>query len=128
MNVAALTIPDGKRDLLACLNALVRWNIYLFHTRTLPPLYQAGIVYIRETDKRDPHPEFPRLERWQMADVLAKTKRGDCEDLCLYRVAELRARGERARFRLTRRGNVWHVTLFREDRRIEDPSARLGMR
>lgn len=128
MNIAALTTASGKRDLLAALNSFVRWNIHLFDTRALPPLYTAGIRYVREDSEQDPHPNFPRLERWQMADVLVRTKRGDCEDLCLYRVGELRSRGERARFRLTKRGNIWHVTVFREDRRIEDPSARLGMR
>ena len=129
MNVAALTTANGKRDILTALNVLVRWNVYLFKTRHLPPLYEAGIRYCRESDKTcDPHPNYPPVERWQMADVLNMTKRGDCEDLCLYRVGWLRAHGEHARFRLTRRERIWHVSIFRANGQIEDPSARLGMR
>lgn len=130
MNIGVLTTAEGKRDLLAALNAMVRWNVYLFTTRPgLPPLYESGIRYVREDEAADPQrASFPAIERWQMADVLAVTKRGDCEDLAMYRVGWLRAHGENARIRLTRRGNIWHVTLFRADGRIEDPSARLGMR
>lgn len=113
---------------MKALNTLLGWNVYLFNTRPLPPLYGSGIRYVREDSQQDPHPTMPRVERWQMADVLAQTKRGDCEDLALYRTAWLRAHGERARLRLTKRGSIWHVTLIRESGRIEDPSARLGMR
>lgn len=130
MNVGVLTTASGKRDLTAALNAFCRWNKYLFLTRALPPLYESGIRYVREDEPADPHPNFPKIERWQMADVLSVTKRGDCEDLCLYRVGWLRAKlGDQAAFfRLTNRGNMWHVTVRRADGVIEDPSARLGMR
>lgn len=128
MNIAILTTATGKRDLIRALEIQVLWNVHLMRTRSLPPLYKSGIRYVREDSPRDPHPNMPRIERWQMADVLADTKRGDCEDLAMYRVAELRVRGERARIRLTHSGKMWHVTLFRGDGSVEDPSARLGMR
>lgn len=121
--------------MLALLNALVRYNVHLFQTRRLPSLYQSGIRYIRESDVNDPHVgEFPtKVERWQLADILNRTKRGDCEDLCLYRVGELRAQGQPARFRITSREiapgkKLLHVTLVHSNGHIEDPSARLGMK
>lgn len=91
--------------------------------RTIPPLYESGVVYRREPPWK--HEEF--------ADILTVLRRGwgDCDDLCAYRVAELRESGEdpKADIRIywRPRSNVMHVEVRRGDGRIEDPSRFLGL-
>ncbi len=129
MNIVTITTGQGRRDLKAALSNLVSWNCYLMRTRALPLLYESGIRYVREDEENAPwRKQLPDVERWQAADVLAITLKGDCEDLACYLVAELRVkRHERARIRLTKKGTTWHVSVFRGNGRVEDPSRRLGM-
>jgi transglutaminase-like putative cysteine protease len=85
----------------------------------LPPIYEAGIKY----SARDPE------ERWQLPSETFARRRGDCEDLAVWRAAELRVRGEHARVVVRRTGpRVLHAIVVRGDGSIEDPSRRLGMR
>jgi hypothetical protein len=111
--------PKGRRDLMFLLNRLVAIDLHLMRTRRLPTLYSSGVRYGREKKRGTEH--------WQAADELIKSGVGDCEDLACYRVAELRANGEYANVRLTKRRKTWHVTVRREDGTVEDPSRRLGM-
>lgn len=89
-----------------------------------PLLYQAGLRY---------QPEPPGQERWQnVAAVLARRTFFDCEDICAWRLAELRIRGIDVRpyvtwSRLPNGEDLYHVRVLWPDGRIEDPSRVLGM-
>lgn len=85
-----------------------------------PALYDSGVRYAREPAGR---------ERWQLPSETRALGRGDCEDLAVWRVAELRATGEKAKLLLRRSGNrLWHALVRRGNGSIEDPSKKLGMR
>lgn len=93
-----------------------------------PWLYESGIVYKPEDG----------TEEWPDIPTLLEAGAGDCEDLVMYRVAELRMR-KRVKCRpfIRWRENqktgyrLYHclVAITRPDGRfiIEDPSKRLGM-
>jgi hypothetical protein len=86
--------------------------------RPLPKLYAAGVEYREE----------PNRGRWEeFADPYTVRARGwgDCDDLAIYRIAELLASGERASC-ITRRkiGTLrMHVLVRRGNGSDEDPSA-----
>jgi len=93
---------------------------------TLPNLYQSGAYY-------ELRPEYWLSVPWAL--VCLSCGHGlDCKVLATWRCAELRVRrGERgARCVWSRHATpakvVYHVRVRRADGRIEDPSARLGMR
>lgn len=94
--------------------------------KPFPSLYDSGVVYRREPLKRGQQYE-------EFADILTIYRRGwgDCDDLCAWRVAELRFTGEdpKADIRLYWRpkSNVMHVEVRRGDGSIEDPSRFLGL-
>lgn len=105
---------------------LTRWNRFVMKRTTVPPLYEAGVRYIRE-DYESVHPE----DWLDCLEVLSQGG-GDCEDLACYRAAELQLRGERARAVWHRRslGNgrtLLHIFVERGDGTLEDPSRLLGM-
>lgn len=97
--------------------------------RPLPPLYESGIKFRHE-------PAGQTFEEW--ADPLTVLARGygDCDDLIIYRLAELLAVGERATVQVMRelaekgpgdpraaRGTGrYHVAVRRADGTEEDPS------
>jgi len=84
-------------------------------------LYRSGVRYRRE----------PRgVERWQTAAETLRRGHGDCEDLVAWRVAELRARGEKgARPHVySPRVGLMHCVVRRGNGALEDPSKLLGMR
>lgn len=115
----------GERSLKGLLAALVIANIeYLkLHPRT-PLLYQSGVRYQSEPLSS---------EEWQDIPTILRQGVGDCEDLASWLVAEYRIRkGIRAKIHITHRrsGGMlrYHVVVRLPDGRIEDPSAKLGMR
>jgi type II secretory pathway pseudopilin PulG len=114
----------GRADLLRALELAVRAAVADLREaaragRRLPPIYAAGVRYIR----RDPN------ERWQLPSETMARGGGDCEDLATWRAAELRIGGEAARVIVYRSApGVLHAVVRRADGRIEDPSRRLGMR
>jgi DNA-binding transcriptional ArsR family regulator len=124
MRVIARVPLRGAADVLAALRAHVDASVRDIaraarEGRPLPPLYEAGVRY----DRRDPN------ERWQLPTETMARRRGDCEDLASWRVAELRASGERAHVGVRRTGpRVLHAVVVRGDGSVEDPSKRLGMR
>lgn len=91
--------------------------------QTIPPLYESGVVYRRE----------PPWGHEEFADILTVYRRGwgDCDDLCAWRVAELRESKEdpKADIRIYWRPNskVMHVEVRRGNGAIEDPSRFLGL-
>lgn len=116
----------GRRELLAALELLTRYAVKQLQRRAaagspVPPLYQSGVRYAREP---------PGKERWQTPYQTLLSGRGDCEDLAVWRAAELRRRGEdpRARVVVKRTGpRVLHALVRRGDGTLEDPSRALGM-
>lgn len=98
---------------------------YLSH-HEVPLLYKSGLKY--EKDSADTFSDIP---------TILKAGVGDCEDLCAYRVAELRLFGEhRARcVALFQRNdnnrplpyNI-HILVMRKNGALEDPSKLLGMK
>lgn len=101
-----------------------------------PPLYASGVVYREEEDGYEDWLDVPAVFRQGFAD---------CEDLCAWRVAELRVAGvecepvlrwrwfSREQMRAVGRrapgGGVWmvHCLVRFPDGSIEDPSKVLGM-
>jgi transglutaminase-like putative cysteine protease len=114
----------GRDDLLVALELAARaaaadMRASARKGRPIPPIYASGVRYIR----RDPD------ERWQTPTETLRRGGGDCEDLAIWRAAELRARGEPARVIVYRSApGVLHAVVRRASGRIEDPSRRLGMR
>lgn len=109
--------------LVAMLEALAVINrLELARDRSIPPLYQSGCIYIKEPAGAD---------HWLDIHEIRRFGGGDCEDLVAWRVAELRASGERARFGVERyvmgRDTVFHIFVVHADGSTEDPSKLLGM-
>ena len=85
----------------------------------LPLLYGSGIRYEREDQ-----------EAWKMPRQTLLSRRGDCEDLAVYRAAELRRLGidRHARPIIIRTGPfTLHAIVQRGNGTREDPSRALGM-
>jgi len=89
----------------------------------LPPLYMAGVKYV-------PQPKEACAFR-PPADV-HKRRGGDCKQLVLWRIAELRNTGEHATPRIIwvadKAGFRAHAQVRRVNGDIEDPSYNLGMK
>jgi len=129
------TVPDGLGGgLLAylsaqCLNGLADGYLPLAAVCPLPPLYQSGIRYQLEPNHGKGWEDFSNP--WQ---TLSRGW-GDCDDLILYRLTELRLKGERAHCSAEWIGNGVHVLVRRRDGKRqkdgtigtrEDPSVMLG--
>lgn len=91
-----------------------------------PDIYASGVRYRLEP---------PDVEDFTDLQVLIDRGWGDCAQLVSWRIAELRVRhNEKATIRVTWVRNpedgkrMFHIQVRRADRRIEDPSTRLGMR
>ena len=122
----------APRALGHLLNALTEINVDWMRSLAgvglpLPLLYSSGFRYQRENYK-GPHPED-----WRDCLEVVRRRGGDCEDLCAYRAAELRARfGEPAAkcafVEVPRRsGRLFHIVVLRQNGAMEDPSRELGM-
>jgi len=84
----------------------------------LPLLYESGIRY-------QPEPWAGQgTEEWANPYDVYERGWGDCDDLVLYRVAELIAKGEPATVQtMWKRGTKrHHVRVRRANGRVEDPS------
>ena len=123
--VVDMSDDNAPRVLGRLLAALVALDVdYLRGNPRTPLLYAAGVRYEQEEGDREDWLDVP--------NVLAR-RRGDCEDLACWRVAELRVAGEtgaRVCFRRMIHKNglsLFHVYVKRANGTREDPSARLGM-
>jgi hypothetical protein len=88
----------------------------------LPPLYSSGVRYAPE-----PH-HGEGLEDFALPNVTFARKCGDCDDLCIYRIWELRVAGEFATCNAIWLNNAVHVRVRRANGQLEDPSILLGAR
>lgn len=114
--------PSREAVLRLMVEALVLANLsYLREHPETPPLYESGVRYEAEPDDEDD---------WNDIPATLALGAGDCEDLAAWRIAELRAGGERgARSRVM----VWqlgarvtyHIAVRREGGAVEDPSREL---
>lgn len=115
--------PD-RNNLLICSEMLVRLNLkFLKRMRgRVPRLYASGVRY-----KREPRPV---IEKFQRIPSILRARSGDCEDLAAWRCAELRFfDGVHAvPWIINPRPRLFHVQVRLPNGRIEDPSAKLGMR
>lgn len=121
---SGLTRKGSEKALLWLLESLVNIDRMEIRNNRLPPLYRAGVRYVRE----------PRgSENWQDASTLVRAGEGDCEDLACYRTAELRNNGKKADPYIRWRRDsatgmyIYHV-LVKRPGGLEDPSLKLGMR
>lgn len=96
----------------------------------IPPLYQSGIRYERDTCKVGARSIRGACEPFKTPLEVLRIRKADCDDLGIYRAAELIKRGDRKARALAVRspGVGWHVVVRRGDGTIEDPSKRLGMK
>jgi hypothetical protein len=113
-------IPPSPEVLRAFLEGMVALNCAIILDEDLPSVYEVA-RYQREA---------PGREVWQHAASVAKSGRGDCEDLAAYRAAELRVRdGEAAVVDVVRTGaRTLHAVVRRGDGSIEDVAKKLGMK
>lgn len=120
---ARVTLPGGEsttpnQDIVAMLGALASvWSRWLMRHRGFPLLYQSGVVYRPEIDTED----------WLSPSEVLAAGGGDCEDLTLWRVAELLASGVQCFPRCVGKpsavgGLVQHVFVGFPGGRTEDPS------
>jgi hypothetical protein len=133
MNISLeLDLPRNEayrnRAMQILLWTLVHLNeLWLQHHPKTPRLYQAGVRYVREPYGYEQWIPIPRVIRQGGAD---------CEDLCAWRIAELRARGIGARpswshhRRQGPRGpfTMYHIKVWIPGHGLEDPSRLLGMK
>jgi transglutaminase-like putative cysteine protease len=115
----------GHAALAALLSALVTANKEQGRARGgLPALIHTNVRYRREP---------AGTERWQTANELLTTLRGDCEDLAAYEAARLQLLGVQAEAVIMPQGRqpsgrmLYHVVVVLPGGRHWDPSARLGM-
>ena len=126
----SVTGDESYRDrvLQILLWALIALNReYLRNNPNTPPLYSAGVRYIREPEG---------FEQWPDIGIIMKQGGGDCEDLACWRVAELLESGIEARPAWRHREvqsdesgkifTLYHI-LVHTPNGFEDPSKRLGM-
>lgn len=110
---------------VSILSALVRWNQALIRKGHLSSLYTSGVRYQEE-----------ETESFATGLTVLRRGWGDCAHLCAWRIAELRERGEHARFRMKwgrgsrgprKEKRFYHVLVRRGNGKIECPSRLLGM-
>lgn len=104
------------------IEAFAQGSVRMAHLWKLPPLYQSGVRFQYERN----HGEG--IEEFCLPDQTFKQRWGDCDDLCIYRIWELRVGGELATCNAIWDHNAVHVRVRRADGRIEDPSTILGAR
>jgi hypothetical protein len=117
-----LEIDRSRRAMLWIMNAIGEINKEYIQTHPeTPKLYSSGVIY---------NPE--KTENWQDIPTTLAKGFGDCEDLAMYRIGELRAQGIKATPYVSWRnpadgGTIYHALVRHANGDIEDPSRALGM-
>lgn len=112
MSLAKLVKGVCEGAAYGCADAMRAWR--------LPPLYQSGVRFAYE-----PYHGSGR-EAFDLPITTYQRRWGDCDDLVIYRIAELVAAGERAMCRTVFVGERLHVLVRRADGSLEDPAILLG--
>ena len=115
---------DGPRAAKELLDCLARIWARRMRRVPMPLLYGSGIRYQLE-------PNAGTFEQWKSPIQTFESGWGDCDDLTIYRVAELLARGERGAEAqvlavTTPLGVKMHARVWRGTGVAEDPSILLG--
>lgn len=111
-------------ELQTAIDTVTENNLAQLASGDIPPLYESGVVYERETRASPPR----GVERFQTARDCYLLGHADCDGLAPWRAAELAHHGgELARARVVPSAVGYHVIVEREDGSVEDPSALLGM-
>lgn len=80
----------------------------------IPPLYRSGVKYVEEEKG---------LENWQTPIETMERGLGDCEDVAIWRTAELQNKGIKAQPKIIRTGpKKFHVVVRHPSGRTEDPT------
>lgn len=108
---------DGVRAIKVLLEVLGEAWALSFRKTPLPPLYESVVRYERE-------PNAGEYEDFKCPRRTYEDGFGDCDDLVIYRIAELRAKGERATVQVMRRMGTgrMHVRVKRANGKLEDPT------
>jgi hypothetical protein len=123
--IVVARIPATGRTLVAALRELVYVHAQICAALmspsaglpTLPPLYQSGVEYRPEPNRGSGVEDF--ADPW----TCFARKWGDCDDLVIWRLAELIHFGERVPAPQVRRaGARMHVLVRRVSGKLEDPS------
>lgn len=110
---------NGPQEITAALEGGTLAALWQLSRRRFPLLYASGVRYQREPEGS---------EEWRLPAQVLRAGHGDCEDLVMWRAAELRLQGERARpWCYQVRPGLIHCVVKRADGRVEDPSRKLGM-
>lgn len=114
---------DGPRAAKELLDCLARIWARRMRRVPFPSLYSAGVRYQVE-------PNAGTFEQWKSPVQTFEDGWGDCDDLSLYRVAELLASNEAAETQVlaqsTPIGVRMHARVARANGSEEDPSIILG--
>jgi hypothetical protein len=115
------SLPGHGTDLAIAIRevlyALARAYAVAMATNPLPPLYSAGVQY------REEPTSGTGVERWDHPWEVHARGWGDCDDLVLWRLAELHAAGETTAAPLVAWiGSRMHVLIRRASGNTEDPS------
>lgn len=114
---------DGSKSVKELVEALARIWARRLRKLPLPALYRSAIRY-------EPEQHQGKFEDWQSPIVTFERGLGDCDDLVIYRLAELLAKGENASVQVmslrSASGVRMHVRVRRGDGSVEDPSILLG--
>lgn len=109
--LVAKGVVEGLAAGAAAMLSSGRWS--------LPPLYKSGVRYALEPNHGKGTDEFA------MPPVVYQRRWGDCDDLVIWRIAELRAAGVAASCRAVWVGSRVHVTVRHPNGQIEDPAKNL---
>ena len=121
---APISDPRGMAVFVKnCIEGLANGFAPQMRRWALPPLYRSGIRFAYEPEHGSGREEF--------ASPLTTYKRrlGDCDDLVIYRLAELKAANIPASCRVFWYNSGMHVQVRRKEKLkswVEDPSIKLG--
>lgn len=113
-----LDIPADPATLEALLRPMVKLARADLLAHKLPALYRSGVRYVRER---------PGREEWQLPSQVYAGRRGDCEDLAVWRSAEYQLGGTPAWPYVYWSGPHQLHVIVRTPYHFEDPSRILGM-
>jgi hypothetical protein len=119
-----VTVDGSGRDLALTIRALLQAQAEgvareIGAGRPLPLLYESRVHYRPERTRGSGVEYFD--DPW----TVLQRGHGDCDDLVVWRVAELVARGEQASVICQWRLPRYHVAVRRGDGSVEDPSRKL---
>jgi hypothetical protein len=122
--LVGIDLPVHGRALALAAKAIldVTADVYAaeLRNRPLPPLYTTNVQYRPEPNSGT------GVEEWAAPWTVYERGWGDCDDLVLWRVAEIRAHGGWATVQVARQVNPdtgkFHIRVRHLDGREEDPS------